>query len=92
MAFMLGFSVDDLHVLRYPGWALGVAVAVLLIACGPLLHGVARARDLRQLDDAAFERAILSTTRRGRILLVAVAVVATAWLIIFSEGVPPWAV
>ncbi len=92
LAFMLGFSVDDLHVLRYPGWVLGLAAAVLLVSLGPIWHGVMRARNLRPLNDADFASAMLSTTRRGKLSLVVVAIVATFWMIVFSEGVPPWAI
>ncbi len=92
LVFIAGFSIDDLQVLRYPGWIVGTVGAVALVAFGPLWHGIMAARNLCDADDAAFDRAMVRSVRRARLLLVAVIVLGTMWLVVFSEGVPAWAV
>lgn len=90
-AFVAGFSLDDLRVLRAPAYLAGIAAALLLVAFGPLWMGRSFAAQRRDLDAGAFAAAAAQRRRLGSLTLLATAVLGLAWLAVFSSGVPPWA-
>lgn len=88
---MLGFSLDDLRVLRMPGYLAGAAAAIVVLVAGPL--GAGRRFALIHASDLgpAFEARCAAARRVGSLGLLATCLLAVAWLAIFSSGVPPWA-
>jgi len=91
LAFIVGFSLDDLRVLRLPGYLVGVGLAVALWAFGPLHLGRRFAYDRLGLDMPAFEAAAHRSRRLGSLGLLLAILILAGWLVIFSTGVPPWA-
>jgi len=91
LAFIVGFSLDDLRVLRLPGYLVGVGLAVALWAFGPLHLGRRFAYDRLGLDMPAFEAAAHRSRRLGSLGLLLAILLLAGWLVIFSTGVPPWA-
>ena len=91
LVFLVGFSVDDLRVLRLPGYLVGASLALLLILVGPLTMGRTFAQAWREEPSADFQARVGRVRRLGLLQLLGTAVVFVAWLIVFSAGVPPWA-
>lgn len=91
LAFVVGFSVDDLRVFRFPGWLLGGALALLLLAFGPLVLARRLARRFAADDDRAFAARAGRRRRFGALLVLVASLATVAWLVLFSSGVPPWA-
>ena len=91
LLFVLGFSLDDLRVLRVPGYLVGLGGALLAIAVGPLL--MARRLALDHLDEPVqeFQVRCARVRRLGALALVGALAGLVVWLVYFSSGVPPWA-
>ncbi len=89
--FVLGFSVDDLHVLRWPAYLVGSLAALTIVAIGPLVLGRRFAMAHRADDDGGFHLRALRARRAGAIALLLSLLGLVAWLVVFSSGVPPWA-
>lgn len=91
MAFLVGFTLDDLRVLRWPAYLVGGALALALFIVGPMVAGRRLAN--RHLDEPLpdFQARAARSRRIGRFVLLATALAFVSWLVVFSEGVPPWA-
>ena len=90
-AFMLGFTLDDLHLVRLPLLYAGLAGAVLVYAFAPpFLAARALRRARRDRPDApgdALDSAV--AFRRATLALTVAALVG--WLVLFSNGrTPRW--
>ena len=90
-AFALGLSADDVHVLRLPGYLVGCAAAIVLIAIGPLWLGRSFALAHRDDDAARFAARAAQARRLGALTFLVTLVLFLIWLVVFSSGVPPWA-
>lgn len=90
LAFVLGFSLDDLQVYRFPAYLLGLAVSFLLVAFGPLLLARRFARRFSADALPTYLARVARTKRAGHLALLATVLGFVAWLVIFSTGVPPW--
>lgn len=91
LLLLVGFTLDDLSLLRFPGYAIGAVGAVVVLAAGRLWHGrnLARRITVHALED---ERDALDAARlRNALFAVAAVLVFVGWLVFFSAGVPPWA-
>lgn len=91
LLFVLGLTLDDLHLFRLPALYVGSALAVAVYAFAPplvasRLIAVARA-DEPDADHAAarLEQALL----HRRVALGFVAVLFVVWLVLFSSGSTP---
>ncbi len=91
LLFMVGMTIDDLHVLRVPAYLVAGGGALLLVAFGPLWLGRRQARRDPGASDAVFQRRVEDRRRFGRLQLLAVGLAFAVWLVFFSVGVPPWA-
>lgn len=91
IAIIVGFTADDLELLRVPGYILGLAVAFLALSVGSLLHGWSITRRLGEADEETVAERLTSIRSRSRLAGVVAAVVFLGWLVLFSQGVPPWA-
>lgn len=88
---MVGFTADDVQLLRFPGYLLGLASVLLVLAFGGLVHARRLAHRLEALDEDAISSRIRSARDRGVFLAVLAALGFLAWLVLFGQGVPPWA-
>lgn len=89
--FMLGFLLDDLAVLRVPGFLVGVVGAVVVLGLGGLPQGAWVARRTRGLKREDEDGYLFWVRAVGGLLLLVMAVVAVLFLIVIGAGVPPWA-
>lgn len=88
---VVGFTVDDLRLLRFPGYILGLGLAVVILSLGGLYHArriTTRLEDLAPDEQAGRLEAIRS---RGRLAAVIALIGFLAWMAVFTLGVPPWA-
>lgn len=92
IAIIVGFTADDLELLRIPGYILGLAVAFLALSIGSLLHGWSITRRLDEADEETVTQRLAAIRSRSRLAGVVAAVVFLGWLVIFSQGVPRWAI
>ena len=92
VTWIVGFSLDDLAVLRVPAYLLGIAGALAWFAFGPLALGRRFARRHEGLDTAGFEARLGQTRRRSALRLLGSILAFIVWFAFFSEGVPAWAV
>lgn len=88
---MVGFTLDDAKMLRFPSYLLGAVMAIVTLAIGPMWLGRRLVVDYNLLDDESFEAAAGRSRRMGALLLLVSALAFLGWLAIFSAGVPPWA-
>lgn len=90
LVLVLGFTLDDLGLLTFPGYAVAAVTAILVLAGGRLLHGRSLARRItaHRADDA--QAALDAARLRNTLAAIAAVIVFLAWLVIFSAGVPPW--
>lgn len=91
VVFILGFSLDDLHILRVPSYLVGSLLALFLIALGPLVMGRRFAVRNRNDSPERFQVHASNAGRAGLLLRMGALFLAVAWLVAFSAGVPPWA-
>lgn len=90
-ALMLGFILDDLAVLRTPGFLVGIIAAVAILGLAGLPQGawIARRLNGRTPED---QQALLGQVRAtGRVLLFLMLVAGLLFLTLIGSGVPPWA-
>lgn len=89
LVFMAGFTLDDLHLFRFPALYVGMGLAIVAIGIGPPIVAAAvvrRARaDAPEAPGGAIETAV--TTRR--FVFGTVVIVFVAWLVLFASGVTP---
>lgn len=90
LVFLVGFSVDDLRVLRLPGYLVGAGLAFLLILLGPLAMGRSLAMAWPDEPLPEFQARAGRARRLGLLRLLGAAVAFVGWLVVFSAGVPPW--
>lgn len=88
---VLGFTADDLQLLRAPGYLVGLGAALLVLLAGGLVHGHRLAARLDGLDDEAVDAALNTYQRKGHLAALLAAVGFLAWAVFFTTGVPPWA-
>lgn len=88
---VLGFTADDLALLRVPGYLVGLAGALLVLVAGGLVHGYRLAERLegREADEVATRLAVYQ--RKGRLAAILAGVGFLVWAVFFTTGVPPWA-
>ncbi len=92
LIFIVGFTLDDLHVLRFPGWLAFGATALVVLAAGPLWYGRRTVLSYpKDADDDAIRYRLDIQRRVGKLYLMAAAVIFVAWMVVFTAGVPPWA-
>lgn len=92
IAIIVGFTADDLELLHVPGYILGLAVAFLALSIGSLLHGWSITRRLDEADEETVTQRLTAIRSRSRLAGVVAAVVFLGWLVLFSQGVPPWTI
>lgn len=91
VVLIVGFTVDDLGLLRFPGYIVGIGLAVVILSVGGLYHaGRVRAR-LTPLDADEQAGRLEAIRSRGRLAAVITGLVFLAWMAVFTLGVPPWA-
>ncbi len=89
--FMFGFSVDDLQVLRIPGYLIAIAGAIFAFSIGSIVQARNLLVENRDVNAGQFELRMQLHTRTGQLALVVTALIGVAWFVVFSNGVPPWA-
>ena len=89
-AFLAGFVLDDLRALRVPGFAVGIAFAVLILALGSTIHAAALASHYGAALPEEMRRGLV--LRRAGWLLAGFLVVAlfVAWLVASAGGGDLW--
>lgn len=87
---LIGFSIDDLAVLRLPGFLVGLAAAILVFVFAGLLHGVRWSEVIRGKSVEGRAAWLRRRQSAGRASLLLVSLLFAAWLVVFSSGVPPW--
>jgi hypothetical protein len=90
LVFLVGFSVDDLQVFRFPGYLLGIAGAVFFLAAGPLVMSRRFVRKFAAEDHRTFPALAARRRRIGSLTLLLTSLLFIAWLVVFTTGVPPW--
>lgn len=88
---VVGFTLDGLGLLRFPGYAAGALAAVLVLAGGRLVHGRNLARRLAGQGSEEIEEALDGARLRNALAAIAAVLATAVWLVFFSAGVPPWA-
>lgn len=88
--FLVGFAIDDLRVLRLPGFLVGIAAAVLALGLGGVLHARGYARRLAGRDDPAIERALARAKSTHRLLAVLALAALALWLALTAGGFDLW--
>lgn len=88
---VVGFTLDDLGLLRFPGYVAGALGALLVLAGGRLAHGRNLARRLAGRGDEAVEEDLDGARLRNALAAIAAVLATVVWLVFFSAGVPPWA-
>lgn len=91
LALVIGFTLDDMMVLRAPGFLLGAVSALLIVILGSLWHGAWLAARVAELPPTEQTKRLVRTRWMGRVALMAVALAGVLWLVLFSSGVGPWA-
>lgn len=91
VAIVIGFTIDDLALLRVPGYLVGLGTALFLLVAGGLVHGYRLAARLEALDPATVEARLGAYQTRGRLAAIVAAVAFLLWAVFFTQGVPPWA-
>lgn len=91
LVLMLGFTADDLGLLRFPGFLLGAGLAVLISIFGGIWHGHRLATRLTGAPEEEIDATLQAWGTWSRLSGVALVVLFLIWLAIFSQGVPPWA-
>lgn len=91
MAFVVGFSLDDVRVLRAPGYMVGLAGFLLFFSVGPFWMGRRAAVDHRHEPVEEFRTRMARARRVGGLSLLAVGLGGAFWLVFFASGVPAWA-
>lgn len=87
---VVGFSLDDLGLLRFPGYAVGALGAVLILAAGRLWHARTLARRITVHAPEDVDRALDAARLRSLSAALLAAIGFLAWLTFFSAGVAPW--
>lgn len=87
---MIGFTVDDLRLLRFPGYILGLALAAVILSLGGLYHARSITQRLEGLEPDEQAGRLEAIRARGRLGAVVVVVAFLAWMAVFTLGVPPW--
>lgn len=91
LVLLLGFTADDLDLLRIPGYLAGSAGAFAVLTFGGLLHGHRLSRRYEDLDPDEEKERLAAHRRRGWWFAGLVTVIFGAWAVFFTAGVPPWA-
>ncbi len=91
IVLIAGFTLDDLGLLRFPGYIAGIALAVVILSVGGLYHASRIAGHLAHLDREEQAGRLEAIQARSRLAAVIAGVGFLAWMVIFSLGVPPWA-
>lgn len=86
----VGFTLDDLGLLRFPGYALGGLAALLVLAVGRLLHGRNLARRLVANTPDEIDAGLEAARLRNTLAAIGAVLAFLGWLVFFSAGVPPW--
>lgn len=89
LLFVGGFVLDDLRVLRVPGFMVGVGLALALLAFGSTLLSRAYARRLAAHPPSEAVERGRRWAARNRLVLVLAALGATAWLVL-TGGASSW--
>lgn len=86
LLFVLGFVLDDLHVLRVPGFLAGVLLALACLAFGSTILSRAYARRLVARPHAEAVEVARRWTSRHRLGIVGACLVAGTWLVLSAGG------
>lgn len=92
IVLVLGFVLDDLRMLRVPGFAAGLLGAVAVLASAGLFHGRALAADVADLSPETAKARLHRYRGRGRAAGFLAVLAFIVWLSAVSQGVPPWSV
>lgn len=92
VAIMLGFTADDLGLLRVPGYLAGLGIAFVALSFGGLFHGARLSHRLTVVPPDEEEEHLQRYRARGRLAAVVAAIVFLVWLVFFSQGVAPWSI
>lgn len=90
LLLVLGFSLDDLGLLRFPGYAVGGIAAVLVLAAGRLWHARTLSRRITAHAADQVEEALDAARLRSMVAALVAVLVFLVWLAFFSAGVAPW--
>lgn len=88
---VLGFTADDLALLRVPGYLVGLGGALLVLVAGGLVHGHHLARRLEGLEADEVAARLASYRRKGLLAAILAGAGFLVWAVFFTTGVPPWA-
>jgi hypothetical protein len=87
---IVGFILDDLAILKVPGFVVGLGGAVVILGLAGLPQGVWIARRTQKMDKEQ-EDVFLSRVRNtGRGLFLLMVIIGVLFLIVIGAGVPPW--
>lgn len=92
IVLMVGFTLDDLDLLRIPGFMAGLGLAILILAVGGLVHGHRLSSRLASKPPDEVADRLEAYRARTRLIALVVGLIFLVWLAFFSLGVPPWAV
>lgn len=90
-SFLIFMSLDDMAVLRLPGYLLAVGGTIASLAIVPVVQAVLFARRSATWDDDHVATHLGTLRITGTLAAAITAVVFVAWMIVFAAGVPPWA-
>ncbi|MDX1612052.1 MAG: hypothetical protein R3185_06755, partial [Candidatus Thermoplasmatota archaeon] len=68
-----------------------LVLSVLLLTLGSLLHGRTLRHRVKGASPARTRDMLTAARARGRLMAVLAGVLLIAWLVLFTAGVPPWA-
>lgn len=91
IAIVLGFTADDLELLRVPGYLVGLVTAVVILSVGGLVAGQRLRARIVSLDPTDPEAVIQGYRTRGQLAAIVAVAGTLLWLVYFSQGVAPWA-
>lgn len=86
LIFVLGFVLDDLRVLRVPGFLVGIVPALVALAFGSTLLARTYARQLAAHPPAEGVELARRWTGRNRLGIVLAGLIAAVWLVLASGG------
>jgi hypothetical protein len=87
LAFLLGFALDDLRALRFPGFLLGAAAAILLLSFRGTAYAKSLASEGESVSRDLAERRIRHAITIHRLYALASVLLFVSYLVATSQGV-----
>ncbi|HWG90502.1 MAG TPA: hypothetical protein VNZ52_06585 [Candidatus Thermoplasmatota archaeon] len=90
LVLLLGFVLDDLRALRYPGFMVGMVGAVLLLAFGSAVHARSMAAHCDGMPLAKAEARLRILAGAWRLAAIGSVLLFVLWLALTSGGIDLW--